>query len=303
MNKDLVSILDLTKEDADELFRIVNVLKNPGIIDYSIPRKSLAFISEKPSARTRLSFEVAMTQLGGHTIHLGPDDIGLGKRESIHDIAKTVSRMTDAIAARTFKHNTVLKLAKHADIPVINALSDEEHPCQALADFLTIKECFGRTNIKLAYIGDGNNVCHSLMLLGALLGTDMHIACPGDYLPKQYYVHKSTYDLYHMGGAITLTDINCAVENANVIYTDTWTSMGQEDKKEERRKIFAPYQVDKELLKNAHPNHQVMHCLPAHRGEEITDEVMDDKQHSLIWKQAENRLHIAKALLYKMLSK
>lgn len=310
MKKDLVSILDLTREDINELFEIVKYHKSNHSLNYAWPKKSLALIFEKPSLRTRLSFEVAMTQLDGHTIYFSKDDIQLGKRESIHDVAKTLSGQADAIAARTFKHETILELAKHADIPVINALSDKEHPCQALADFLTIKEHFGTTNIKFAYVGDGNNVCHSLMLLGALLGADMRIICPpySQYRPKEFYIERALKISEKTGARIFLSnDLSYlsykAIRDADVIYTDTWISMGQEEERKSREVAFATYHITKELLKNVQTDYQVMHCLPAHRGEEITDEVMDDKEHSLIWKQAENRLHIAKALLFKMLNK
>lgn len=296
MKKDLVSILDLTREDIEKLFEIAGYLKNNNEI-ISLEGKTLALIFEKPSLRTRVSFEVAMTQLGGNTIYLSNDDIQLGKREPIKDIAKTLSRYVDAIAARTFKHETIEELAKYASVPVINALSDKEHPCQALADFLTIYEHFVITDVKLTYIGDVNNVCRSLILIGTLFGTEMRIAYPMEHFPMSIsFITKR-----NAKNVIITNDPSTAIDGAEIIYTDTWTSMGQEDEREERKKIFAPYQVNKELLKNASPNYKIMHCLPAHRGEEITADVIDDSEHSIVLQQAENRLHMAKAILYVML--
>lgn len=302
MKKDLVSIADLDREEIEELFKIAVRLKKEE--DNSLYKKTLALVFEKPSLRTRVTFSVAMFQLGGNVVYLAREDIKIGERESIKDVARNLSRWVDAVAARTYKHETIEELAKYAKIPVINALSDKEHPCQTLGDFLTIKEKFGKTQVKLAYIGDGNNVCHSLLLSAALLDTEIWVASPKGYEPEEFYVNKAIEFAKSGKAKIVITnDPKEAVRDAEVIYTDVWASMGQEHEREKRKKVFSPYQVNKELLKYASPNYKVMHCLPAHRGEEITDEVLDDEVHSVVLDQAENRLHIEKAILLKLIKR
>ncbi len=302
MKKDLVSIADLDREEIEELFKIAVRLKKEE--DNSLYKKTLALVFEKPSLRTRVTFSVAMFQLGGNVVYLAREDIKIGERESIKDVARNLSRWVDVVAARTYKHETIEELAKYAKIPVINALSDKEHPCQTLGDFLTIKEKFGKTQVKLAYIGDGNNVCHSLLLSAALLDTEIWVASPKGYEPEEFYVNKAIEFAKSGKAKIVITnDPKEAVRDAEVIYTDVWASMGQEHEREKRKKVFSPYQVNKELLKYASPNYTVMHCLPAHRGEEITDEVLDDEVHSVVLDQAENRLHIEKAILLKLIKR
>lgn len=311
MKKDLVSVRDLSAEEIGELFAISAGIK--GLKLDLAKGKSLALVFEKPSLRTRVTFSVGFFQLGGNVIYLAPTDIGLGKRESVPDVARNLSRWVDAIAARTFAHKTVQDLAEYASIPVINALSDAEHPCQALADFLTIyehlgagsvrgSEAFDWGKVKLAYFGDGNNVCHSLMLTAAKLGARMVIAGPLGYGPKEEFIKAATDEAAKTGASITIThDAHEAAADADVIYTDAWASMGQEEETAERKRVFAPFQVNPELLRRAKPDVLVQHCLPAHRGEEITSDVLDG-EHSIVLDEAENRLHIQKAILYKLLT-
>ncbi len=309
MKKDLVSVMDLSAEEIGELFAISAKIKGKQL-DLA-QGKTLALIFEKPSLRTRVTFSVAFFQLGGNVIYLAPADIGLGKRESVPDVARNLSRWVDAISARTFAHKTIQELAENASIPVINALSDAEHPCQALADFLTIldhlgssseREAFDWGKIKLAYFGDGNNVCHSLMLTAARMGARMVIAGPQGYGPKQEFIEMAQEESKKTGASITITrDPKEAAADADVIYTDVWASMGQEQEAEKRRSLFAPFQVNPELLSYAKPNVLVEHCLPAHRGEEITSDVLDGPN-SIVLDEAENRLHIQKAILYRLLT-
>jgi ornithine carbamoyltransferase len=300
--RDLLSIDDLSPEEIDLVFSTTSLLKQgvkekraqPSLLRH----KTLAMIFEKPSLRTRVTFEVGMTQLGGHAVYLQPSDISLGVRETVADAARNLDRWLDVIMARVFSHSTVAELAKHAGIPVINALSDLEHPCQALADFYTIKEYKGDfAGLKLAYVGDGNNVCHSLMLLAAKVGTSMSVGCPPGYEPNPDIVAAAEKLAEDSGAIIEITnDPVAAVRHADAVYTDVWASMGQESEKAEREKIFPPYQVNAELLKHAKDDVIFLHCLPAHRGDEVTDEVMDGR-HSVVFDEAENRLHVQKALL------
>jgi ornithine carbamoyltransferase len=257
--------------------------------------QTLAMLFEKPSLRTRVTFEAGMTQLGGHAIYL---EGRLGIRESVPDVARNLDRWIDGIMARTFDHKTVLDLAEYAKIPVINGLSDREHPCQAFADFLTIGERKGRlTGLKLSYVGDGNNVANSLMLLAAKVGVHFTIGCPPGYEPAADIWSATLSFAQETGAVITLThDPYDAVAGADAVYTDVWASMGQEEETEKRAVIFAPYQVNAELMKHAKPEAIVMHCLPAHRGYEITDEVLDGPQ-SVVFDEAENRLHAQKAIM------
>jgi len=265
--------------------------------------KILGMIFQKPSLRTRVSFEVAMKQLGGDAIMLGPQEIGLGKRESIADVSRVLSRYVQGIMARVFDHSHVTDLALHSSVPVINGLSDSSHPCQALADMLTIYEHFGHLKgLKLTFIGDGNNVAASLLAACAHFGMDFAIASPSGYeLPAEPMI-ASMANARQSGVKIeSFNDVEQAVFNADVVYTDTWVSMGQEEEVEKRLKTFEPFQLNQKVLERAKSTAIVMHCLPAHRGQEITDEVADGAQ-SVIFDQAENRLHAQKAILVKLLS-
>lgn len=262
---------------------------------------TIALVFEKPSLRTRVTFEVAMHELGGFAVYLGAAEIGLGQRETVADVARNLSRWVDGIVARTFAHRTLEELAEAADVPVVNALSDREHPCQVLADLLTIHEKFGTfRGVTVAWVGDGNNVCHSLLLGAAKVGLRVRVATPEGYAPDPAIVAVARAEAERTGAEIQLVHRpEEAVRGAQVVYTDVWTSMGQEAEREERRRAFAGFQVNRDLLA-ASPGALVMHCLPAHRGEEITDEVLDGPQ-SIVLDQAENRLHAQKALLALLL--
>ncbi|HHT9108817.1 MAG TPA: ornithine carbamoyltransferase [Candidatus Wunengus sp. YC63] len=304
--KDLISIADLSQSDIEEIFNVTRELKewhNKGYDEKCLSGKILGMIFEKSSMRTRVSFEVSMVQLGGHAIYLTQNDINLGKREAVKDGARVLSRYVNGIAIRTFGQDTIQELARYATVPVINALSDYLHPCQALTDLYTIKEKFGTyANIKIAFIGDGNNVARSLAQICTKLGIHIHIASPKGYELTPDFVSKTKQmadgnDLIHL-----YQDPKEAAEKANVLYTDTWVSMGQEAEEEARRQAFKDFQINSDLLKPAKDDVKVMHCLPAHRGEEITDEVIDGP-HSIVYDQAENRLHVEKALLKLLLRK
>jgi ornithine carbamoyltransferase len=304
---DLVSCADLTPVQANAILTLAQALKASGDSERLAHRdilagKTLAMVFEKPSLRTRVTFEVGMFQMGGHAISLQPAEIQLGQRETVADAARNLERWVNGIMARTFSHQHIVELAQRAGVPVINGLTDREHPCQALADFLTIRERKGRTQgLKLAYIGDGNNVCHSLLLLGAKLGTHIVVAHPKGYAPHDEIVRQAQEAATTTGAQIELThDPQDAVRDADVIYTDVWASMGQEAEAQKRAKQFAAYQVNAELVSRAKWDTIVMHDLPAHRGQEITDDVMDGPQ-SAIFDQAENRLHAQKALLAVLL--
>ena len=300
--KDLLSIANLSRDEINSIFDMTHKLKEKEISCEDqrniLKGKTLAMIFEKPSLRTRVSFETGIFQLGGHGIYLGPKDISLGKRESVADIARTLAGMVDIIMARVFSNKSVLGLAEYSKVPVINGLCDLEHPCQALADFYTILEKKGKfEGLKLAFIGDGNNVAHSLMLLAAKLGTSFSIGCPEGYEPNADIVSDANTFAKDTGAFIEVThDPVQAAKDADIIYTDVWASMGQEDEAEERAKIFAPFQVNAELMKNAKPDAIFEHCLPAHRGSEVTDEVIDSPQ-SVVFDEAENRLHAQKAVM------
>ncbi|OPZ81747.1 MAG: Ornithine carbamoyltransferase [bacterium ADurb.Bin429] len=302
-DRDLLSIDDFTAEELSAILSTAALLKRQPVLAGQVAAgKTMAMIFEKPSLRTRVTFEVAMTQMGGHAIYLQPSDIGLGTREPVKDVARNLSRWCDVIMARTFKHETVRGLAEYASVPVINALSDLEHPCQALADFLTISEYKATVKgRKLAYVGDGNNVAHSLLLLAAKLGMRMAVGCPAGYEPDVAVVARATAIAAESGGAVEITpDPVAAVQQADAIYTDVWTSMGQEEERQERLRVFPAYQLNAALLAHAKPGALVMHCLPAHRGEEITDDVMESPQ-SVVLDQAENRLHAQKAVIALLL--
>ena len=259
-------------------------------------------IFQKPSLRTRVSFDMGMRHLGGDALYLSPSEIGLGKRESIADVARVLDGMVDGIMARVFQHEHVLELARWTTIPVINGLSDYSHPCQALADMLTIYEEFGKVkDVNIVYVGDGNNVAVSLMQIAAKLGSNFTIANPEGYdMPAESIETIKPYAETSGSKLTFLRDPHEAVKNAHVIYTDTWTSMGQEEESAKREKVFPPYQVNQTLVAEAHPEVIVLHCLPAHRGQEITDEVADGP-HSRLFPEAHNRLHAQKAVLYKLL--
>ena len=301
MKKDLLSIADLGVEDIRLLLSDAIDMKAQGWVS-SLSGKTLAIMFEKPSLRTRVSFEMAMRQLGGEAVYLSPAEVGLGQRESVADVARVLSRYVDAIAARTFAHQTLEALAAYASVPVINALSDREHPCQALADLLTVCEKKGDlSGLTLAFIGDGNNVARSLMLAASLSGMSFRIATPPGYAIEDEIVNLARSHALGTGAEIFCTeDPRQAVTDADIVYTDVWTSMGQEAEAESRRQAFTGYQVDGELLSLAREDAILMHPLPAHRGEEITDEVIDGPR-SVVFDQAENRLHLQKALLAAML--
>jgi ornithine carbamoyltransferase len=299
--KDLLSISDLTSDDIESLISDAIDAKDQGWVSI-LEGKVLALLFEKPSLRTRVSFEVAMRQLGGQCIYLSPAEVGLGERESVADVARVLSRYVDCIAARTFSHQTVKMLANCSDVPVINALSDLEHPCQALADLLTIYEKKGElAGLTLAFIGDGNNVAHSLLLASALSGINFQIASPPGYTVNERILGLAQEYARDSGSKILGTEEpRLAINGADIVYTDVWTSMGQEAEREVRRKVFAKYQVNNELLSLAKEDAIFMHDLPAHRGEEVTDEVIDGPQ-SVVFDQAENRMHVLKALLEQIL--
>ena len=299
--KDLLSVSDLSSEGIHSLIQDAADMKARGWLSV-LSGKTLALVFEKPSLRTRVSFELAMRQLGGGSIYLSPAEVGLGERESVSDIARVLSRYVDAVAVRTFSHQTLESLANYADVPVINALSDLEHPCQALADLLTIYEKKGELEgLTLAFIGDGNNVAHSLMLAASLMGMNFRIASPADYGVQEGIRHLAQGYALGSGAEIFCTEEpQQAVSGADVIYTDAWTSMGQEAEAEERRRVFAGYQVNSGLLSLAKGDAILMHCLPAHRGEEVEEGILDSPR-SVVFDQAENRLHMQKALLAMML--
>jgi ornithine carbamoyltransferase len=301
--KDFVSIKCLTTDELRELLvEAVAIKANPSKYDHALKGKALAMVFEKPSLRTRVTFDVGMHQLGGYAIYLSPAEISIGKRESVADVAHNLERMVQGVMIRTFSHKIVEDMAKIAKIPIINGLTDFSHPCQALADYLTILENRGDLQaLKIAYVGDGNNVAHSLVYSAALLGAHISIATPAGYEPAEEVVRWATAKAAETGARIEVhSDPAGAADGADVIYTDTWTSMGQEAEAVERRKIFAPYQVNDELFAKAHTDAIFMHCLPAHRGEEVTDSVIDSAR-SVVFQQAENRLHAQKAVLLSLM--
>jgi ornithine carbamoyltransferase len=305
--RSLVSIADLTREEIYEVLRVAAAQKSGQISpeeQQQLARgKTLAMLFDKSSLRTRVGFEVAMNQLGGHAIYVAPGDIRLGERESVADAARVFGRTVNAISARLSSDATIAELAQHSGLPVINAMSDREHPCQALADMLTVIERKRRLDgVEIAWVGDGYNVCHSLMLICALLGANLRVATPSAYEPNVEFITRAREQTQATGGMLTLTtDPQAAVRGADVIYTDVWISAGQEEQATRRRRDFAGFQVNEELVAEAAEDVIVMHCLPAHRGEEITDAVLDGP-HSVALDQAENRLHTQRALLSMMLT-
>ena len=292
MECDFISIKDLTLEEIEEIFTLTHQLKrDPEGFHKALEAKTLALIFEKPSNRTYVSFSVGMYQLGGNSIYLGPEQIKLGIRESIKDVAQTLSRYVEAIALRTSAHENVLEMARFATVPVINGLSELEHPCQALADIYTLREKLGDIKGKtLSYIGDGNNVCNSLMHICSKMGMNMNVAAPLGYEPHSGVLKE--VNLFHQPQE--------AVKGADVIYTDVWVSMGHEKETGVRKKAFGGFQINKNLTGLAKKGALIMHCLPAHRGEEITDEVIDS-DNSIVFDQAENRMHVQKAILIKLM--
>ena len=295
--KDLLSIANLTGDDIRSMISDAVDYKNRGWLSV-LEGKMLALIFEKPSLRTRVSFEVAMRQLGGETIYLSPVEVGLGERESVPDVARVISRYVDVIVVRTFSHKTLEIMAEYSDVPLINALSDLEHPCQALADLLTIYEKKGELHdLTLAYVGDGNNVAHSLLLGASLTGMNFRIASPAGYTVKPEILQLAQdYGATHGSRILSTKEPELAVNGVDVVYTDVWTSMGQETQAEERRSIFAGYQVNNNLMSLAKDDAILMHPLPAHRGEEVAEHIIDSLQ-SVVFDQAENRMHLQKALL------
>jgi ornithine carbamoyltransferase len=296
-----ISAGDLSREQVLHLFRLAADLKQrwkAGRRDAPLGARSVALIFEKPSLRTRVTFEVGIVQLGGRAVYLSGTEIGLGTRESVPDVARNLSRWVDGIAARVYAHATVEMLARHASIPVVNALSDLEHPCQALADYFTLWERgVDLSRVRLAWIGDGNNVCHSVLLIGALLGASQIVACPPGYEPDPGVLAQ----VRRLGGDVEVTeDARQAATAADVLYTDVWVSMGQEAEREKRLEAFSRYQINETLVNFAKVGALVMHCLPAHRGEEITDDVLDGPS-SIVLDQAENRLHAQKAVILDLL--
>ncbi len=307
MKKDLTSINDLSKEEILGLLKksveLKQSLKQQPRLDLA-PGAMGALIFEKPSLRTRVTFEKAMQDLGGTATYLGPNDIGLGKRETVPDVARNLSRWVDCIIARVFEHSKITELAENATVPVVNALCDEEHPCQILADLLTVFEHRGSLDgATICWTGDGNNVCNSLMLACGLVGINLRVATPKGFEPPQPVTNRALEYAKQSGASIVHTyDAKEGAKDAEFVYTDVWASMGQEGEAEQRKQIFRPYQLNQELMAAAKPDAKVLHCLPAHRGEEISAEVLDGPQ-SVVLDQAENRLHAQRALLAVLLGR
>jgi ornithine carbamoyltransferase len=299
--KDLLSISDLGGDDIRRLIFEAVEIKARGWLSL-LSRRTLALLFEKPSLRTRVSFELAMRQLGGEALYLSPAEVGLGKRESVSDVARVLSRYVDAITARTFSHRTLEELAASAEVPVINALSDLEHPCQALGDLLTVFEKKGELGgLALAYVGDGNNVAHSLMLAASLVGMDFRIASPAGYQVSETILQQAREYASSNGAEVVCAEKPEPVVNgADVVYTDVWVSMGEEAEAARRREVFRGYQVNEALFALAKEDAILMHCLPAHRGEEVSAGIIDEP-YSVVFDQAENRLHMQKAILAMML--
>lgn len=298
--RDLLSMTDLSAQETLALLQLAADLKQGQIKPTC--RKTLGLLFYKASTRTRVSFFAAMSQLGGQVIDLNTDSMQIGRGEPLQDTARILDRYLDVLAIRTFAHADVETFAKHAAMPIINALTDLEHPCQVLADLQTIQECFGQlAGLKLAYCGDGNNMAHSLMLGCATVGIDIAIACPANFSPDPQVIARAKSIAAVGGTQVVVTQSpQEAVSQAQIVYTDVWASMGQETESDARVPVFQPYQVNRELLALTDPNSIVLHCLPAHRGEEITDDVLEGTR-SRVWDQAENRLHAQKALLASLL--
>ena len=304
MEKDFVAITDLTADEIHELFQLALDLKEKtrkGKKHHLLEGQTLAMIFQKPSARTRVSFEVGMFQLGGQALYLAPSDIGLGKRESVADVARVLSRYNDGIMARVFGHADVEELARYASVPVINGLSDLVHPCQVMGDMLTILEHRGGfENLRLAFVGDGNNLANSWLNMASLIPMELRLAIPEGYDPDKALLSKAKET--KVSEIVIFRDPYEAVKGADIIYTDVWASMGQEKEAAKRKKVFQDFQVNGTLVAEAKSDVKVMHCLPAHRGDEITDGVMDGP-HSIVFDQAENRMHIQKAIMVRLMGR
>jgi len=300
----LVSLKDYSREDIEEIFDLTDrVKRDPAAYREALRGKSLAMIFQKPSTRTRVSFEVGMFELGGTALYLGANDIQLHRGETVADTARVLSRYVDAIMARVFAHQDIIDLARHATVPIINGLSDLLHPCQVLADYYTLRERRGKLDgLKIAWVGDGNNVCHELILGAVKLGMSIEVATPQGYEPNQLVLRSAIRDAQKARSPVPVvtTDPMAAVAGADVVYTDVWASMGQEDEKEARAQAFAGFMVTPEMMAAAGPECVFMHCLPAHRGEEVAAEVIDGRQ-SVVLDEAENRLHVQKAVLMLLL--
>lgn len=302
MKRDIISVMDM-KDDLEDIIDLSIKLKKYRYEQFPEFRNHvLGMIFEKPSTRTRVSLETAMTQLGGHAIYLNPNDMQIGRGETIGDTAQVLSRFVDVISYRAFKHENVLELARNATVPVINALDDLEHPVQIVADFMTVKEKKGKVSgLKVAYLGDGNNVANSLMLGSALLGSDFSIGCPKGYEPDKKFIETSRRLAKETGANVEVTDDPVkAVESADIVYTDVWVSMGEEKEREQKEKLFSRYQVNSGLVEHANSDFLFLHCLPAHRGLEVTAEAMEGL-HSVVFDEAENRLHTAKGIIQTLL--
>ncbi len=302
--KHLLAVSDLTALQIQELFRTAAWLKRKRADRKDLSGKTLGLLFQKPSVRTRVSFEIGMAELGGRALYVGPMELEQGRREPSRDLALVLSRYLHGIVARTFSHQEVADLARSSQVPVINGLSDEAHPCQALSDLFTVQEKFGKLRgVRIAYVGDGNNVCHSLIEACALMGADLAIASPTGYEPDRKTLQWGQAAGRKSGGRITVArSPQEAVREAKVVYADVWTSMGQEKEKEERLQAFQGFQVDGKLMAQAATGALFMHCLPAHRGEEVSNEVMDSRR-SIVYDQAENRLHVQKAILLALMGK
>jgi len=302
MKKDFLSIADYSKSELESIFDLTKELKDKtrrGEQHHLCTGKTMAMIFAKPSARTRISFETGMYQLGGYALYLAPTDIGVGTREAVKDIARVVSRYNDIIMARLFDHAHILELAEYASIPIINGLTDYNHPCQIMADIYTVFEHKGRfENLKIVYVGDGNNVANSWINLAAKFSIHLVICSPSGYEPDIQTLRFARDE--NLSKIEVMKDPVTAVKDADIVYTDVWASMGQEQEAEERRRAFQAYQINEELMKHAKPDANVMHCLPAHRGDEISDDVLDGPQ-SIVFDEAENRMHVQKAITVKLL--
>lgn len=302
--RDLITISDMSTKEILDILKLARKLKKRPLLYKNIFKdKTLALLFQKPSNRTRISFEVAMVHLGGYVLYLSPREIAMGTREPVRDVGNVVSRYVDGIVARVFSHDDVEDLAKYSSVPVINGLSDRSHPCQALSDVFTVIECKKKTKgVTVAYVGDGNNVLNSLLVACSKIGINMRIATPEGYDIIPEVLEKSRSFAKGSGASIEVfTDPQETVTGSDIVYTDVWVSMGQEEEREKRLKDFAPFQVNEALLKHAKEDVSIMHCLPAHRGEEITDVI--DGKNSIVYDQAENRLHVQKAVLLRLLNK
>lgn len=303
--KDLLSLREPTVADLEALFRLTAAMKkDPAAYGSKLRGKSIALLFQKPSVRTRISFEIGMSQLGGSSSYMSPEESPLGQRESVKDVARVLSRYCDAIVTRTYLHSDVEEVARHADVPVVNGLSDGFHPCQTLADLFTLRERFKTlTKLNLAYVGDGNNVLNSLLYGCAKTGANLAVATPRGYEPSEEVLREIKLIAKETGSKITVTNNPfTTIKNAHAIYTDVWVSMGQEKQREQRLRDFQPFQINSAILGKAPKDAFVLHCLPAHRGEEITDEVMESGR-CIVFDQAENRLHTQKALLTVLLTR